>query len=829
MMKTRTEALPADDGSLRSARAGFGVLGLVSFVALCGFAWTHPLGWGVGALIAASFVTIMALRREAWLVVVPALVPVVDLAAWTGEIYFTESDALVLSALAVGGLWVALQPGLGRHEGPWRFGLLSSALAIALLTSYLVSTAWMPVLPLVGEPWLQVGYSTPVNGLRLMKGFVWAILLLPLLAFEMRMRERQSIRALVAGLVLGMTMVSLGAVWERAVFTGLTDFASDYRTTSMFWEMNVGGATLDGWLALVLPFALWLTLRESREVKPALLAMLALAGYACFTTFSRGLYLGLVVGGGLTMLLMARNAARTGKRPVGWFEKLGYGVFVVVVAGLLDRVFQTGGYRGLTAMLGLAAGVYVSGPIIAVESRRVLGYAGMLALPAGLVSIAALWFVPKGVYLAYTLSGGLLIALLRLEPVGRGVALASTALIASLLWLAINAVLVSAYWAQEHDVLPAFTTAAFLLLPLLHARVRPAACWRPDARGWVRLMLVMGGVAVVVVTFNTYYASKRFETVSADLAQRWEHWAVSASLPQGMSESLFGVGTGQFAERYFWRVPDGMYPGTHRMQSESGNVYLQLGGARHVLGAGELYRISQRVVPSLEAPLVLGLRARAPGGDARLHVEVCRKHLLYGSECTTRELKVPANGEWNRFDAVLEQGRLGGGGGWLPRLTTFSLANASRGRLLEVDDVSLIDRKGRVLIDNGDFSAAGKFWFFTSDRYHLPWHAKNLWLHFFVEQGAFGLVAFSLLSFVALYRVSVGRAASHVLSPPLAGALAGFLVVGMFDSLLDSPRLALLAFLLMFVALGLNPVSHGGSRGDGSIRARSRQSLPRDK
>jgi hypothetical protein len=139
------------------------------------------------------------------------------------------------------------------------------------------------------------------------------------------------------------------------------------------------------------------------------------------------------------------------------------------------------------------------------------------------------------------------------------------------------------------------------------------------------------------------------------------------------------------------------------------------------------------------------------------------------------------------------------------------LANGSSGRLLDVDDVSLTDAEGRTLIANGDFTAGAERWFFTSDRHHLPWHAKNMWLHYLVEQGWLGVVAFTLLCLAAMFRVTVGRAAGHPLGPALAGGLLGIFVVGAFDSLVDAPRLALLLFMTLFVALGIRQ-SHAATR-----------------
>ncbi|AWI79782.1 hypothetical protein CEW87_10620 [Parazoarcus communis] len=801
----------AATGQGLAVRSAWGGLAMAALVALGLFAVTHPLGLLVGLAFALVLLALMSVRRDAWLVFVPALLPVADLAGWTGAIHFTESDALVLSALAVGGLREATKPSVLPRGGVWRFGVVQYALLGLMSISYALSTAWQPLLAVASDPGLLAGYSTPLNGLRLTKGFVWALLFLPLLAFALRARPEQATRALVAGMLLGLVLVSLAAVWERMVFTGLTDFASDYRTTALFWEMNVGGATLDGWLALTVPFALWAVLQvRDRAQLPLLLAVLLLAGYVCFTTFSRGLYLGLAFGAVVTALQTARHTAQHGGARVSVLVMLAWGAFLLPVGWLLAGVFQTGGYRGLGAMLGVALAVFAVAPVVASLPRRSLGHAALIALLGVTVSVAAMWWIPKGVYLAYGLSGVCLLWMLRAEPVGRLLALAGGLAVACLLWLVANAVLVTLYWSEGQGLWPALLAAGALLLPLGMVRGRPAACWRPTVQAWVVVLLVLGCLATVVVTFNSYYASKRFETVSEDLVGRLKHWALSASLPQSAEEQWLGVGVGQFAERYFWRVPDGMYPGSHHIVDEGGNRFLRMGGPRHTLGFGELYRASQRVSPGLAAPLMLSLRARALNGDGRLHVEVCRKHLLYTHECTGEDLKVPVGPDWHRLDLALDGERLGGRGSWLPRMTVFSVANAGRGRVVEVDDISMFDAQGLSLLDNGDFSAASNFWFFSSDRHHLPWHAKNLWLHYLVEQGVLGAVAFSLLCLAAFYRVTVGQASMHVLAPPVAGALAGFFAVGAFDSLLDAPRLTLLAFLMMFLALGLRRARHIG-------------------
>jgi O-antigen ligase len=102
-------------------------------------------------------------------------------------------------------------------------------------------------------------------------------------------------------------------------------------------------------------------------------------------------------------------------------------------------------------------------------------------------------------------------------------------------------------------------------------------------------------------------------------------------------------------------------------------------------------------------------------------------------------------------------------------------------------------------------------WFFSSDRDHMPWHTKNILVNVLFDQGLFGLALFLLLITVALWRLSLGKARQHELAPCLCAAIVGFLVVGMFDSLIDVPRLSLLFHVLIFLSFSLNavPESYG--------------------
>jgi hypothetical protein len=136
-------------------------------------------------------------------------------------------------------------------------------------------------------------------------------------------------------------------------------------------------------------------------------------------------------------------------------------------------------------------------------------------------------------------------------------------------------------------------------------------------------------------------------------------------------------------------------------------------------------------------------------------------------------------------------------------LIVFTVGIDSPGRHLELDNIAVHDLGGRELLANGDFSADLAHWFFTSDRSHLPWHATNLALHRWFDQGLVGLALLSALLCCALWRVSLGHAREHALAPALAGALLSFAAVGLYDSLLDVPRVAFVFHAMLLIALTL--------------------------
>lgn len=95
------------------------------------------------------------------------------------------------------------------------------------------------------------------NSVRVFKSLGFSLLFVPLLRHEVADSGAFASQRLASGMVAGLTVVTLTVLWERAAFPGLLNFSSHYRTVALFWEMHVGGAAIDDYLALSTPFVAW--------------------------------------------------------------------------------------------------------------------------------------------------------------------------------------------------------------------------------------------------------------------------------------------------------------------------------------------------------------------------------------------------------------------------------------------------------------------------------------------------------------------------------------------------------------------------------------------
>ncbi len=415
--------------------------------------------------------------------------------------------------------------------------------------------------------------------------------------------------------------------------------------------------------------------------------------------------------------------------------------------------------------------------------------------------------IPKGAYAIFALASVVCALLIWSQRQTAG-APPSVAALAAFVWLIVSAATVALNWGGTSALADsAIVLSLVMALALRNARAR-APLWPDDLRvQWG----AFGFVAIVALATAVFaggaYMADRFSSSERDLEGRLRHWRDGIAMLDSPADWLVGKGLGRFPENYFFRMRHGEFPGSYRIGSQGDNRFLILSGPERDVGFGELFRVAQRVSPVLRGRYTVTLDVRAPRA-VQLHVEVCEKHLLYHHGCALANVPLAATGAaWRRYDVALDGRELTGGPWYAPRLAFFAVAVDSPGHRVEIDNMSLAGPDGRNLLVNGDFTDGMARWFFTSDRFHLPWHIKNLFLNVLFDQGLAGLLLMLLLTGAALWRLVAGSARRNPAAPFLAAALTGFIVVGAFDSLLDVPRLAFLYYLLVLLSLMLPPAA----------------------
>lgn len=753
------------------------------------------------AVLLGAYMALLLWRPAAWLVAVPALLPVLDFAPWTGWFFLEELDLLLLATCAAGYWRLGAEPPSTKLPGTARV-----ALGLFLLC-YLVA-AWrglMPLAPLDANSFAN--YTSPYNGLRVLKGVLWPLLLLPLLRATAGEQGSNLQRLLVPGMLLGLTACSLAVVWERLAFPGLFNFASDYRPTAPFSAMHTGGAALDAYLAMAFPFVtLWLVNHPPPRRLVLGLLVLGLGLFAGLTTFSRDIYLAYAAAGGVIAGLGAVHHLRGGSLSG---RSMAASLLVLVLAyWILGQVFESSGYRGLGAALGLLATALLLGGAAPRLAKPLLAAAlalGLLALVAALGLLGSGGTAAKGSYLAYGLAllcaaggAGLLAAG---APAQRplGVLLLAAALPAQ----ALASILVARHYGGN-ETLPAISMVLLLAVALAASRLLPRPPWTLD-RGTLTVSFFSAIVfAALIPISSSYYTGTRFATVGRDMDTRLAHWSEALSMMDDtVLASAFGQGLGRFPQAYVWQNTHGEIPGTFKYVDEPGNRYLLLGAAQYAIGYGEVLRMLQHVDMKPGQRYTLSFDLRRQDADAAPAAMVCARWLIYPMGCSPARMPpTPVSKDWQTVTVELPVRQQAAA--WGAPLV-FELYNRSHKAPLEIDNVSLREAgSGQELLRNGSFSAGHDYWFFSSDRNHMPWHVKSFAVNQLFELGWVGVAATAfLLLAVGAPMVARGLGGDHFATVSLA-ALTGCMMVGLFDSITDVPRLSTL-FLLLALAGSLKP------------------------
>ena len=251
------------------------------------------------------------------------------------------------------------------------------------------------------------------------------------------------------------------------------------------------------------------------------------------------------------------------------------------------------------------------------------------------------------------------------------------------------------------------------------------------------------------------------------------------------------TGLGTYPRLWVDRAPPNTGPSNIRAGQQAGLTFVTLQGRQPLF-------FVQKIPAAPGQPLRLTFRARAQAANATIAVGLCEKWLLYSFACATGTHRATTPGVWETVALPLT---LPGTPGRLALPLEFYLSVAP-GAEIDITALRLIDPAGANLLRNGDFAESTRFWFFTDDN-HVLWRIFNQYLTSFFEGGLLGVIALVLLLTTGLTAAIRALSRGEYLAAPLAGALSAFTVSCLFDAPLEAPRLALLFYLIAFIALGL--------------------------
>ncbi|MDD5125936.1 hypothetical protein, partial [Methylovulum sp.] len=475
-----------------------------------------------------------------WLVAIPALLPILDLSLWTGNLLYNEYDILLLLTLAV----LFWRKDNTEKEATPPYQLLYWLLLIAFTASFLKN--FWPLL----ESGLQPDdiYQSNWNSLRIGKGFFYAWLLWPFIRRELYVHPKLSQRLLATGITASLLIFGLLVLWERHVLSALPpfhdryeflsallDFSSTYRITGWFTEMHVGGEAVDGYLVSLTPLVVYLLTRQLRQVEFAIISLAAGLGfYAVIVTFTRTTIASFTLSLFVTLLVLIVSKRNSFKSTHNAFLPT-FVLFPLCFIGLFLG-FKLAGYQALLTGLISFFAALLSGYFLFGRNRewQWLGIAAIALLTLSVVGISNSALESKWHFFSYS-----------------------------------DAIRLAVLLSISH------VSPGFLLGRIAKKQAIPLKNLQIAA-------VFIGLFLFLAIGLSSTRFEQRFSEVSGDLSTREHHWLqmISFRTPDSFSSAVIGEGVGTIPGLFYQNTLLTRSLPSFRIAEENGQAYL-------ILGAGE--------------------------------------------------------------------------------------------------------------------------------------------------------------------------------------------------------------------------------------------------
>jgi hypothetical protein len=708
-------------------------------------------GW-LAMFVFAGYGLLLARNHRLGFFILPALLPVLDLGIWTGDIKLTEYDIVFVVSLACI-CWHLNFKNRIAYDYELLFFAILSWFVLATVVGFVAYSDHYSV---------DDVYQSPFNSIRVGKGFLaawfgWYIIRQALIEDYDATRK-----FLGAGVLCGLLLLSLSVLWERHVFSALVygrslygliavllDFSSTYRVTGLFSGMHVGGTALDGYLVCVLPLAFYIATRQKKSLHAGLAIIIFILGlYSIIVTFTRmtiaSFALAFVISGAM---LVYENRKKTVGHSLPNYD-IAYGLIFALVTAALAFAQKQAGYQAM-------------------------GF-GMLAFLAAALAVHKMNSLGNSVWL---ISGGIFL----------------------LCEYGINDSILDSRWHQDVDSSQATAIATGIAAAMSISGICCGFLIRvsglPLRRMW--LPVVIGcGFLMLIIGMGSTRMTERVQGTFTDLQTRSKHWAdvIDSAQSSSIWPAVRGFGMGSMPKLYYRSHFDKMSLPTYRWTTLGDRTVLEIGK-----GGNPFYqKIS--LVPDTEYKLVVAVNFEAGAGV--LGVDICHKHILFSDrwqpDCVKSAFRSKDTG-WQVFDWSFNSGNLGRFDGldWPP---TLQFHNYGEG-IIAIDSVQITDKQGQLVVRNPEFDRQLQYWFWASDFEHLPWHSKQLWIQIWLEQGWGGVMLFLLLIGFGFRHQWALFKAGEAIPIALLPSVVAMLGLGLTDEYIDEPQTTLMAFSVFFAAL----------------------------
>ncbi len=717
------------------------------------------------SLILIAYALCLLIAPSIWLLAIPTILPLLNLAPWSGRFFLEEFDFFIWVTLA-SSLW---QGDFIASHRP-RFSFTPSLLIGLFLTTHSIAMlrGLFPLAAIDANAFSS--YYSQYNGLRVGKSLFWAALLIPAMLRAFSTNQVRARHYLTLGISIGLIGTGIAVLWERGVFIdlvygdtiyqklrNLTDFSTDYRITALFSEMHTGGEAVDGYIALTWPFALAGLVTAVSKIEMGIEAMALSAGlYSALVTFSRGTYA--AIGVSLVAFAVLYAVGKT-RREVSSKQSWHVPIILLATVAICSILYVKGGYYSLIAAMAIFGCTILLGFINGLRH-------GVRILLMALVCLGGFALMMRGLLTSKWVDNGFVESLAISLPMSVG-------LLASGIFIGIQ-------------------TRKFFSLREVG----------------ISLTFIITVIVLCVPALSGSYMKSRFTTTHDDFGSRINHWQHAMALMDSSWDTLFfGMGLGVFPRTYLWGK-ESEKSSMATLNEEGGNTSLRLSNSMDLA-------IGQRVHLEAEQVYRLSLDYKSNASIGTLDISICRRNIIvpWDSDCISTSQAIKP-GKWQHFEWELNMGQIGDGVqiGRRPlalRFTHFYYQPQGDYNLplnfIEIDNIQLMDRYGWNHVTNGQFEHGLDNWFPTSDHSHLPLHIKNLWVNIFFEQGLFGLFAFLALTLYALIiGIRIARR-GDIFAMTLVSSAMGFFSVGLIGTLYDVPRVIFLFFLLLFTLLAQDP------------------------